>query len=125
MDVQFPDTLAPPWDELVTDKDRYLPPDHSLRVKLKFNATTQRRRLEEYVERFQAVDAALTLAGVDMSDKQKVTSFTRGLKDAENRLFVLQKRPTNLKEAYQSLSGYLASEASSCSVLSPNHSEQA
>ena len=39
MDIpgQFPDTLAPPWDELVAElKDRYLPPDHSLRVKLRF-----------------------------------------------------------------------------------------
>ena len=52
MDVMFPDTLAPPWDELVTElKDRYLPADHSLRVELKFDATTQRRWLEEYVER--------------------------------------------------------------------------
>ncbi len=68
MDVMFPDTLAPPWDELVTElKDRYLHANHSLRVELKFDATTQRRglRLERslYVERFQAVDAALTLAG--------------------------------------------------------------
>ncbi len=53
MDVKFPDTLAPPWDELVTElKDRYLPPDHILRVELKFDAThvtTQRCGLEEYV----------------------------------------------------------------------------
>ncbi len=49
------------------------------------------------------MDAALTLAGVDMSDEQKVTLFTRGLKDAEDRVFVLQKRPTNLKEAYQAV----------------------
>ena len=104
MDVMFPDTLSPPWDELVTElKDQYLPPDHSLRVELKFDSTTQRRGLEEYVERFQAVDAALTLAGVDMSDERKVTRFTRGLKDSEDRLFVLQKRPTNLKEAYQAV----------------------
>jgi hypothetical protein len=42
MDIQFPDTLAPPWDELVAElKDRYLPPDHSLRVKLRFDSTTQ------------------------------------------------------------------------------------
>ncbi len=47
IDVQFPDTLAPPWDELVTElKDLYLQPDHSLRVELKFDATTQRRWLE-------------------------------------------------------------------------------
>ncbi len=39
------------------------------------------------------MDAALTLAGVDMSDEWKVTLFTRGLKDTEDRLFVLQKRP--------------------------------
>ena len=49
------------------------------------------------------MDAALTLAGVDMSDERKVTRFTRGLKDSEDRLFVLQKRPTNLKEAYQAV----------------------
>jgi hypothetical protein len=49
------------------------------------------------------VDAALTLAGVDMSDELKVTCFIRGLKDAEDRLFVLQKRPANLKEAYRAV----------------------
>ncbi len=49
------------------------------------------------------MDAALTLAGVDMFDERKVTRFTRGLKDSEDRLFVLQKRPTNLKEAYQAV----------------------
>ncbi len=104
MDVMFPDPLALQWDEVVTElKDRYLPPDHSLRVKLKFNSTNQRRGLEEYVERFkfQTVDTALTLAGVDMSDEQKVTCFKRGLKDSKDRLFVLQKRPANLKEAYR------------------------
>ncbi len=53
-DVMFPDTLAPPWDELVTElKDRYLPADHSLRVELRFGATAQRSWLEEYVERFK------------------------------------------------------------------------
>ncbi len=49
------------------------------------------------------MDAVLTLAGVNMSDEQKVTSFTRGLKDTEDRLFVLQKLPANLKEAYQAV----------------------
>ncbi len=75
------------------------------------------------MERFQAVDAALTLAGVNMSDEQKVTLFTRGLKDTEDRLFVLKKLPANLKETYQVVLGY--PEASSCPELSPNHSEQA
>ncbi len=53
MDVMFPDTLAPPWDELVTElKDRSLPADHSLRVELRFDATAHRCWLEEYMERF-------------------------------------------------------------------------
>ena len=104
MDVAFPDTLAPPWDELVTElRDRYLPPDHSLRVEMKFEVTTQRRGLEEYVERFQTVDAALTLAGVTISDERKVTRFIRGLRETEDRLFVLQKRPANLKEVYRAV----------------------
>jgi hypothetical protein len=55
------------------------------------------------VERFQAVDAALAQAGVNMLDEQKVTSFIWGLKHAEDRLFVLQKHPANLKEAYQAV----------------------
>ena len=38
-----------------------------------------------------------------MSEEWKVTCFTRGLKDTENRLFVLQKSPANLKEAYQAV----------------------
>ncbi len=118
MNVKFPDTLAQPWDELVTElKDRCLPPDHSLKVKLRFNTTTQRSWLEESAERFQTVDAALALAGVNKSDKQKVTSFTRGLKDTEDRLFC--------PSAVPSQPGCGDHEASPCPVLILCHEEQA
>ncbi len=54
MDVQFPESIAPPWDELVTElKARYLPPDHNLRLDMRLLPTIQRQGLEDYVERFQ------------------------------------------------------------------------
>jgi hypothetical protein len=104
MDVQFPESIAPPWDELVTElKARYLPPDHNLRLDMRLEATIQRRGLEEYVERFQTVDAALTLAGVNISNERKVITFLKGLREKEDRRFVISHRPANLKEAYQAV----------------------
>jgi hypothetical protein len=70
---------------------------------MRLEATIQRRGLEEYVERFQTVDAALTLAGVNISDERKVITFLKGLREREDRRFVISHRPANLKEAYQAV----------------------
>ncbi len=44
MDIMFPDTLVPPWDELVIElQGRYLPADHSLslQAEMRLKATNQ------------------------------------------------------------------------------------
>ncbi len=89
---------------------------------MKLEVTTQRRGLEEYVERFQTVDAALTLAGGTISDERKVTRFIRGLRETEDRLFVLQKRPANLKEVYRAV---VTLRQAPCPVLITCSPEQA
>ncbi len=82
---------------------------------MRLEATIQRRGLEEFVERFQTVDAALTLKGVNISDERKVIRFLEGIREREDSLFVISHKPTNLKEAYQAV----VTLADPCPVLIP------
>jgi hypothetical protein len=71
---------------------------------MRLEATIQRQGLDKYVERFQTMDAALTLAGVKVSDERKVIRFLKGIREREDRLFVISgHKPANLKEAYQAV----------------------
>eukprot|EP00961_Rhodomonas_salina_P042225 567418-Rhodomonas_salina.1 len=61
MDGRFPVKVSTiiPWPELHEAMiDRYLPPDHEIRLQLVFERTVQRTTLLEYVERFQVLDSA-------------------------------------------------------------------
>ena len=79
---------------------RWLPPDHEIRLELRFNRTVQRSTLLEYVERFQVLDAAITFSKLDISDRSKVIQFLKGLTKDEDRYCVLEKAPKNLAECY-------------------------
>lgn len=92
----------PTWTQLeVSMKERYLPPDHSLRVQLKFEKTMQVSSLQDYVERFQVMVAALTFAEVAMDQERMILQFIRGLKFLEDRRFLLEKGPKTLPELYR------------------------
>eukprot|EP00961_Rhodomonas_salina_P047644 640102-Rhodomonas_salina.1 len=61
MDGRFPvrvhSTIA--WPDLHSAMmDRYLPPDHEIRLQLVFERTVQQTTLLEYIERFQVLDSA-------------------------------------------------------------------
>eukprot|EP00961_Rhodomonas_salina_P238584 3224588-Rhodomonas_salina.1 len=51
--------------------DRYLPPDHEIRLQLVFEKTVQRTTLLEYVERFQVLDSAVQFSELVITDKNK------------------------------------------------------
>ena len=80
--------------------NRYLPPDHNIRLKLVFERTVQRTTLLEYVERFQIVDSAVQFAELVISDEDKVLQFMKGLQKHEDRRFLLERFPKNLDEVY-------------------------
>eukprot|EP00961_Rhodomonas_salina_P045537 611414-Rhodomonas_salina.1 len=54
----------------------------------------------DYVEQFQLVEAAMVLAKVSISDRQKTLQFVKGIKDMSNRHFILEKAPKTLSYCY-------------------------
>eukprot|EP00961_Rhodomonas_salina_P300703 3940031-Rhodomonas_salina.1 len=88
MDGRFPvsTTTIIPWPVLHGAMvDRYLPPDHEIRLQLVFERTVQRTTLLEYMERFQILDSAVLFAGLALTDKNKVLQFLKGLQKHEDR----------------------------------------
>eukprot|EP00966_Prymnesium_polylepis_P132172 3056255-Prymnesium_polylepis.1 len=57
----------------------------------------------DYVEQFQRIDSAMVLAKVQLSDRRKVLQFVKGIKEVDDRLFILEKKPKNLDEAYKAV----------------------
>lgn len=104
MDAEFALT-SPPWTTLSPAlKDRFLPPDHAIRVEIKFETTVQgEKSLTGYVEAFQKISAALTYAKVVMGEDRKVLQFIRGLNSHGDRRFLLEKSPKTLQEAYKAI----------------------
>lgn len=102
MDACFQD--SPTWEELKEALvNRYMPVDHKIQLELKFESLRENRGLEQYVETFQVADSALLLAEVTISDEKKVLQFVRGLEKEDDRRFILERRPKNLKETYQTV----------------------
>eukprot|EP00961_Rhodomonas_salina_P024771 333569-Rhodomonas_salina.1 len=88
--------------------ERYLPPDHGIRLKLVFVRTVQHTTLLKYVERFQVLDSALIFAELVISDMDKVFQFIQGLQKNEDRRFVLEQNPENLTQQGQGRFGLRA-----------------
>jgi hypothetical protein len=98
---------------------RYLPPDHALRVQVRFETTGQyRMKLVEYVERFQVVAAAVELANLKLTEKQQILQFIRGLTREEDRRYVLEKEPETLDDCYNAVVNLLQSRRLSLRHLS-------
>ena len=71
MDANFPRDL-PTWETLKTKLiKRYLPTDHKIRLELLFNKTIQRSTLQDYMEQWQVLDAALTFSNMIIEDFRK------------------------------------------------------
>eukprot|EP00961_Rhodomonas_salina_P233646 3157644-Rhodomonas_salina.1 len=94
-------TETPDWAQLQRDLiSLYLEPDHSLRVRLKFEEISQRGSLLDYVERFQRSLAAMVFAGVEKKEEELVLQFISGLKNQEDRHTILQKDCQKMEEVY-------------------------
>ena len=102
MDGQFPPQLGVvSWAELRAALiERYLPPDHEVRLKLRWEKTVQFTTLTDYVERIQVMDSALTFGGLQISDKDKVLQFIRGLRNDSDKMYLIQEDPRTLAECY-------------------------
>ncbi len=102
MDAEFGIT-SPVWDTLsVSMKIRFVPPDHALRVELKFEVLCQgSSSLTAYVESYQKIDAALMYAEASVSNQRKVLRFIKGLSSSQDRRFLLERDPQDLKEVYK------------------------
>lgn len=104
MDALFPSSgPTPTFPELSEQlKFRYLPPDHKIRVELKFEEVTQGGdSLQRYTERFQVLDTALVTAGVKIENDRKILRYITGLNREEDRRFLLEKGATTLTELYR------------------------
>eukprot|EP00961_Rhodomonas_salina_P233037 3148808-Rhodomonas_salina.1 len=74
MDGRFPVRITTiiQWPDLHSAMiDRYLPPDHEIRLQLVFERTVQRTTLLEYVERFQILNSAVQFSELVITDKNK------------------------------------------------------
>ena len=103
MDATFPSYEEnPTFEELCEHlKLRFLPPDHAMRVELKFEEMAQHSdSLQRYVERFQIMNTAMVTAEVETSEKRKILRFIAGLEKEEERRFLLDKNPTELSQLY-------------------------
>eukprot|EP00961_Rhodomonas_salina_P114554 1541309-Rhodomonas_salina.4 len=84
----------------------YLPPDHTMRLKIKFQTTIQCTTLLEFVERFQVLDSALLFAKMIINYMRKV--LVKGMAKVEDLLFILEHLPPG-----QDLNHWQAYEAAS------------
>lgn len=104
MDALFPSNSPTPTFEELSEqlKLRYLPPDHKIRVELKFEEVTQAGdSLQRYTERFQVLDTALITAGVKIENDRKILRYISGLNREEDRRFLLEKGATTLVDLYR------------------------
>eukprot|EP00961_Rhodomonas_salina_P007244 97878-Rhodomonas_salina.1 len=71
-----------------------------MRVELLFKRLRQHSTLMDYVVQFQLVEAAMVLAKVSISDLLKTLQFVKGIKDMNDRRFILEKAPKTLNDCY-------------------------
>ena len=102
MDAKFADDDFPTWDrfERAMMYYRSLPPDHDVRINLVFDLTQQRDTLQNYMETWQILDAALKFSGVHIELIRKVMQFIKGLRDKDEKRYLLEKDPETLADVY-------------------------
>lgn len=103
MDATFPSHEETPTFEYLCEQLqlRFLPPDHTMRVELKFEEIAQHSdSLQRYVERFQILNTAMITARVETSERRKILRFIAGLEKEEDRRFLLDKNLTELAQLY-------------------------
>lgn len=104
MDATFFNDLFPNWDLLKEEMiNRYMEADHKIRLELKFSRLRQHTTLAKYVEIFQQVESALLFAQVHIEDHRKVLQFIQGMTQHEDRRFMLEKQPRNLKDVFANI----------------------
>jgi hypothetical protein len=102
MDAEFADDDFPTWDRFERAMiDRWLPPDHDVRLNLVFDRMQQRDTLQNYVESWQILDAALKFSGVHIEPIRKVMQFIKGLRDKDEKRYLLEKDPETLADVYR------------------------
>ena len=102
MDAEFADDDFPSWDRFEQAMvDRWLPPDHDVRINLVFDRMQQRDTLQNYVESWQILDAALKFSGVHIEPIRKVMQFIKGLRDKDEKRYLLEKDPETLADVYR------------------------
>ena len=95
---------SPIWDDLKEDMiKRYIPLDHEDRVEKLLDDLQQRSTLTDYVEYMQKVSTALQFAKIHVSEARKMRKFISGLKQVEDRKFILQQKCGDLKEIYEAV----------------------
>lgn len=100
-DHKYKGKNASDWETLVADlKSRWLPADHKIRVRIRFNGARQKGTLIEYVERFQALVVAVNEAGILLTEEDMVLQFIMGLTHDDDRQKLLQAKPSTLDAAY-------------------------
>ncbi len=72
-------------------------------MELNFDGLRQRSNLQSYMDEFQKVDAALSIAGVTISNVRKVLIFICGLSLPEDRRSILQQKGSDLDEVYEAV----------------------
>eukprot|EP00961_Rhodomonas_salina_P025488 343774-Rhodomonas_salina.4 len=91
----------PGWDELSSAMlVRYLPPDHTIRLQLMFQWMRQRRTLQQYVDQWQVLDTALKFAKHFIEDFLKVMKFVEGLREVDERRYLMDRDPETLEDLY-------------------------
>ena len=104
LDAKYKGTLPDDWDKVEkTLRTRYMPFDHKVRIELRFDGLRQRSTLQAYMDEFQKVDAALSFAGVEIADERKVLIFIRGLRQGEDRRYILQQKCATLDAVYEAV----------------------
>ena len=102
MDAHFAHDDFPSWDQFSEAMiSRWLPPDHDLRLELLFGRMRQRDTLQQYVESWQVLDSALTFSQVHMTDTRKVMQFVTGLRERDEKRYLLDRDPETLADLYQ------------------------
>ena len=91
----------PSWSELRDAMvGRYLPADHRLQVVQTFDGMTQTSTLLDYMEKFQKVLVAMKHACVDRAEEDKILRFIGGLRNEDDRKFLLEKGLSDMQEVY-------------------------
>ena len=102
MDAEFADDDFPSWERFEKAMvDRWLPPDHDVRINLVFDRMQQRDTLQNYMESWQILDAALKFSGVHIEPIRKVMQFIKGLRDKDEKRYLLEKDPETLADVYR------------------------